>query len=185
MNPFELWSKGEAPSGAFAAERFKDRAQREKSRDFGRTIRRRDFVESATAAVLSAIFATIGWRTESYYVRLGAVIVLLSCFVIVSVLTWARRRTRPELDLAAYARSLRLQGRLLCWAWLWYVSPAALGVMLVALSKQLATGAWSPADVIFAAWNALFFAGLAWINYVGGRKLLAQADELHGGNASI
>ncbi len=99
-----------------------------------------------------------------------SVIIVGALFIAGMLRRYGRVRVLPDPGLdrasfvAAYRRTLLEQARLLRWAWLWYVGPIAVGLLLLDAGFQLGRGqpyGVSQLQVFFGA-ICLTIAGLNW-----------------------
>lgn len=110
---------------------------KERSEAFDRTIRRRDWLEIAAAALVVIAFGYEALTSEAWLARIGAAVVVAGSVLVVWRLRSARRDGRDELAGRPVAERLRAelekvdaQIRLLESVLWWYVGPLAAGCLL-------------------------------------------------------
>jgi hypothetical protein len=125
-------------------------------RDWAQVVRRRNLRELAAAAVVAGL---VLWR-DGFGLR-TAPLLLAVAFVSLVLLTVGRWRAADGSE-HALRRELVRQGRLLQFAWLWYVGPLFVGGALYALSLK------------FTAVYAVGALALSAVNFVAGTKLVRE-----------
>ena len=152
---------GGAPSGLGGAAGFCRYNQRVK-RDFAKTIRHRNYRELAACTVLTGLLL----HSPGLSLRLLPVLGGIG-FVAWFIIKHARWQGNPN-DLLGERRELIRQGRLLHFAWAWYVVPCMLP-MLVARPIPLSPGVMA----IFIGVGIF----VAWLNHRAGSKLIEEAHR--------
>jgi hypothetical protein len=131
-------------------------------RDWPRTIKYRNYRElTGCAVVIIGLVYLVGltFRTLPVIAGVG--------FVAWFIIKHAGWQANPK-DLLGERRELIRQGRILRFAWAWYVVPCMLP-MLIVRPIPLSSGM-----------TAVFIAGaifIAWLNYRGGSKLIEEAHR--------
>jgi len=165
-----------------------------KARQFDRTIKIRNAVECAAAAVVAVFFGLEALWSPNGLLRAGNLVVAASgLWIIFCMLRYGReaRDPAPDQSLAGFRQALlrkyEHQIRLLKSVKYWYLLPPYAGLMLVSagiLRESAAKGraAWSA--LIVAAVCTAVFAGVWWLNEVHGVRWLnrQRAQLLEGKN---
>lgn len=171
---------------------------REKARKFEKSIRARNFIEYAAAAIVLVNFGLQIFRPEPLNVmtRIGSgLIVLATIYVVYMLHTRGSAKNIPEAMARAsfidfYRSSLENQRDLLLRIWRWYLLPFVPGMAAMFVSFAIRDGLLfnpnpSPEQLrdglfllIFVGVIIAFFFVVAAINKRSARKLQAQIDAL-------
>lgn len=149
---------------------------------FVRTIRRRNIRESAVAAVLIVLLGADLWRQGGTSTSMvGRVVLILGLLGILAVL-WGVLHI-PSQELTAFPpeqhperwrRHMTVQARLLRLAWLWYVLPLMLGMVLSVYGAEPRANGLSLWPAVAAA---MVGAGIAWLNVAAARSIERDRDR--------
>ena len=148
-------------------------AVRARAGELDAVVRRRDRRETLVALALLPVFSYFALQADGLVVRLGSLILALSCLIIPLRLRAARHKPPdPGLPLATFLRlELELvlqQRRLLLTVPLWYLGPLGVGVILFFAGSGASRGL----TVLYAAVVIVFFGWLYRLNRT------AVAEEL-------
>jgi len=184
MSEFDLkalWQHEETnPPLRFDLDAVKRRAQQ-----FEAKVRRRNALEWIAAAFVFVWFGGDALGSETMGLMVGNAIIALAA-VGLSFYLWRHGRIQGEADpsldacafVAAQAQNLERQAHLLAQAPLWYVSPLALGVLVLHAARIPPGGrallVWSLVGSFFV----LVFAGVTWMNRRGAKRLRAEAARI-------
>ena len=171
----------QVPSGSFAPVGELQRLDRR----LQRRVLWRDRVETVAAIFVAAWFAlvTLGSLAQGQWIAAAFAALIMAWAVFVPFrLHHARRQVpvaglrMPLLDNLRQQRDAALvQARMLEQAWLWYLTPPAIGIAgLVPAQRGVTAG-----TVAYLAAVALLYAGVAWLNRHTARvQFRSHADEL-------
>lgn len=160
-------------------------ALQQSDRKLAKAVRRRDLFETAAAWLVAAIFAVwcVVAAVQGRWLLLffGLVVTLWAVWV-PFVLRRARRevpavdhRLPPRLYLSRQRDAALLQARLLERAWLWYLTPPAVGIIGLTLTLD----GFTTGSMAYLAGLLAVYAGLAWLNrHVARTRFRAHAEAL-------
>lgn len=104
---------------------------------------------------------------------LGCLWIVACCWGWLSIPRRDVERFPPETEPQHWRRAMTVQARGLRLAWLWYVIPLSLGVLLVLLDTlTVRPESWVALGVV-----AVVFVGIAWLNVHAGRCIEAERDQ--------
>jgi hypothetical protein len=177
----KLWQSDEPDDGpTMDLESVKKQAQA-----FERKIRRRNALEWIASAFVVVFFGTDALDSETTAVAVGNTLIALAAIGI-SVYLWRKGRVElnvdPTMDAMGFAEAqagaMEEQARLLAWVPLWYLGPLAVGMVVLMIGRFPTDGRGLVPWALTAGVVAVVFAGVAWLNIRGARKLRTQAGDL-------
>lgn len=176
----DAWRDAAPEAPLMAAEELRAR-----DRSLWKKVRRRDLLETVAAVIVAVFFmlVAVGALVEGEWMQAA------SALLIAGWATWlpfklrqARRAAEPDSSGAStldYLRRQRdaalLQARMLERVWLWYLTPPAIGIVGLRLSRDgLTAGSLGYLGVML-----VLYAGLAWLNrWTARTRFRAHADVL-------
>jgi hypothetical protein len=143
----------------------------ERANRFDRTIKARNWRECLVAALLTAIFAFIAWKSPNALARAGNLVVAASgVWIVFCILRYGREAKSPEADQSlldfqqALLRKYEHQIRLLKNVKYWYLLPPYVGLLIanagVAMARTAEHGPVWPQWIAMAIYTAVF--GCIW-----------------------
>lgn len=174
-------------SEAVAGVRISPERIRSESRQFERTIRRRNAREYVTASFLTIFFGHLAWRAAPWSAKIGpALIALGNVYVALQLATRAGARafSGAEPCLVFHRRELERQRDALRGVWRWYLGPLVPG--LVAFLGPLLVEGWKTggrpfyAALVATALCALVFGAIGALNARAAKRLDAELSALAG-----
>lgn len=161
----------------------------ERANRFDRTIKARNLRECLGAALVTAFFAVIAWRSPNALARAGNLVVAASgLWIVFCMLRYGREAPSPAADrslaefqqalLRKYEHQIRLLKNVKCW----YLLPPYVGLLLASagiVKARIAEGQPGWPQLIAVAIYTGVFGFVWWLNEVYGvRKLRGERARL-------
>ena len=176
-----LWqSSDEDGELTMSVDEVRSRAER-----FEAKIKRRNVLEWLASAFVIYFFGTDALEAETTGLLVGNLI-MVAAAIGISVYLWRRGQVQLAFDptqdtrtfVVAHATALEDQARLLSRVPIWYLSPFAVGLMVLMASRfptgdRSLTPWWGTVAIIMVV-----YAGIWWLNYRGAHTLRSQAASL-------
>ena len=176
--------------------RFADPGQCSHRADrLGRTVKRRNAVEYAAAALVTAVFGASAFAAAMDGDWLSAACLAINLPAVAFVVWYLHAKggqapMRPEEPCAVYlVRALERQRELLSRAWLWYIGPfipGAVGLYGLVAWRVAAKAGWAVALqglIVPAAITFGIFGGIAALNLWAARRIKFEIGKLQDGFA--
>lgn len=154
-------------------------------RKLERAVRRRDLIETAAAWLVAAIFSlgcVVAAVQGRWVLLFFGLIVAVWAMWVPFVFRRARREVPaadhhmpPLLYLSRQRDAALVQARLLERAWLWYLTPPAVGI----IGLTLALDGVTTGSMVYLAGLLVLYGGLAWLNrHVARTRFRAHAEQV-------
>ena len=155
---------------------------------FQSRVRARNWIEYGAGAAVAIAFGAIAVATPDWGIRLGAAITIAGVFYIcaqLGVRGGSARKDDGQTWVEFHRAELLRQRDALASVWRWYIGPLVPGVVTIILATAFSPTA---AELPLAArlmtaltsfvWVSIVFAGVAWLNARGAKKLDAEITAL-------